>query len=191
MSSPHLPELRPLPYHHPDAQRLIADVQQEYVRRYGGPDQTPVDTEEFNPPNGTFVLLYADGQPVAMGGWRLAAPYPGFREDSANPRRSKSRDANSDPAHPDPAHRPPKGRIAEIKRMYVIPAGRGRGYARVVLAHLERTAADAGANWLVLETGDMQPEAIGLYESTGYTPVPPFGHYANAEGSIHLGKRLR
>ena len=52
--------------------------------------------------------------------------------------------------------------------MYVIPAGRGRGYARVVLAHLERTAADAGADWLVLETGDMQPEAIALYESFGF-----------------------
>ena len=74
--------------------------------------------------------------------------------------------------------------------MYVIPAGRGRGHARTVLAHLEQTAARAGAGRMVLETGAMQPEAVALYLSTGYEPVPAFGHYADSEHSIHLGKRL-
>lgn len=57
-------------YDHPDAARLVAEVQQEYVRRYGGPDKTPVDPEEFIPPRGLFVVGYHDDEPVACGGWR-------------------------------------------------------------------------------------------------------------------------
>ena len=57
---------------------------------------------------------------------------------------------------------------AEIKRMYVAPAGRRTGLARAMLAHLETTALAAGADVMVLETGTEQPEAIALYESSGY-----------------------
>ena len=53
------------------------------------------------------------------------------------------------------------------------------------------TAAAAGAGWLVLETGLMQPEAIALYADSGYRPVPAFGHYAAEANSVHLGKALR
>ena len=79
---------------------------------------------------------------------------------------------------------------AEIKRMYVNAAARGRGLARAVLAELEETARAAGLHRLVLETGDEQPEAIALYRSSGYTPVTPFGYYADAPESVHLGKIL-
>jgi GNAT superfamily N-acetyltransferase len=68
-------------------------------------------------------------------------------------------------------------RTAEVKRMYVVPAARARGLARQVLAHLERTAAEAGAEAMILETGLAQPEAIALYESSGYTRIPSFGYY--------------
>ncbi len=141
-------------YGDPDASRLISEVQQEYVVRYGGPDGTPVDPAEFTPPSGLFLVGYAGGVPVACGGWR--------------------------------SH----GADAEIKRMYVAPAARHRGLARQLLAELELTAAAAGHRRIVLETGSAQPEAIALYRSSGYTPVPPFGHYADAPGAIHLGKQL-
>jgi GNAT superfamily N-acetyltransferase len=159
-------DIRPVPYHHPDAQRLIAEVQQEYVVRYGGPDETPVDHGEFSPPLGRFFLLFTPGGvPAAMGGWRMlggeAPQVPG-----------------------------PPATVAELKRMYVVPGQRGRGYARAMLAHLEATAAASGAGWLVLETGLMQPEAIGLYGAAGYLPVPAFGHYAAEPNSVHLGKPL-
>ena len=49
-----------------------------------------------------------------------------------------------------------------------------------MLAHLEDTARAAGAEVMVLETGTAQPEAIGLYESSGYTRIPGFGHYARS-----------
>lgn len=78
----------------------------------------------------------------------------------------------------------------EIKRMYVVPQARGNGYARRLLAELEHTARRAGHRRIILETGEKQPEAVALYRSAGYGDVPPFGHYACAPGSIHLGKDL-
>ena len=66
-------DLRDEPYDGPTAQILIAEVQQEYVVRYGGPDTTPVDVREFAPPRGRFLVGYLDVQPVAMGGIRLVA----------------------------------------------------------------------------------------------------------------------
>ncbi len=69
---------------------------------------------------------------------------------------------------------------AEIKRMYVTHARRGEGLARLMLAHLEQTAAAAGAEVMVLETGTAQPEAIGLYVSGGYVSIPSFGHYKDS-----------
>ncbi|HEV2779626.1 MAG TPA: GNAT family N-acetyltransferase [Actinophytocola sp.] len=80
--------------------------------------------------------------------------------------------------------------VVEVKRMYVVPAARGRGLARAMLAELELSAKRAGARRLVLETGSRQPEAVALYRSSGYTDVPPFGYYANAPESVHLGKTL-
>lgn len=79
---------------------------------------------------------------------------------------------------------------AEVKRMYVRPEHRGRGWSRLVLAELERTAAEAGVQRLVLETGQAQPEAIALYRSSGYVDVEPFGFYRDSPLSVHLGKRL-
>jgi len=139
-------------YDHPDAMALIAQVQQEYVVRYGSPDGTPVDPADFAPPRGLFLVAYVDGTPAACGGWR--------------------------------AHEAD----VELKRMYVTPAFRGRGLARAVLAELERRAVAAGYRRVILETGSKQPEAIALYESSGYVPVPRFGFYADAPGAVHLGK---
>jgi GNAT superfamily N-acetyltransferase len=82
------------------------------------------------------------------------------------------------------------GTDVELKRMYVTPDFRGRGLARAVLASLERTAAEAGYERVVLETGSKQPEAIALYRSAGYEPVPRFGYYADAPEAVHLGKAV-
>jgi GNAT superfamily N-acetyltransferase len=80
--------------------------------------------------------------------------------------------------------------LAEIKRMFVLDRGRRRGLARRILAELERTAAEAGVRRLVLNTGVHQPEAIALYESSGYHPVPDFGHYAGYPNALFYGKSL-
>ncbi len=78
----------------------------------------------------------------------------------------------------------------EIKRMYVAPHARRRGLARAVLLHLERSARTAGADVMVLETGAAQPEAIALYEASGYVPVEKFGYYAKSPLSRCFGKKL-
>ncbi len=80
--------------------------------------------------------------------------------------------------------------VAEMKRLYVAPAARGWRIARLLLAALEAAAVEAGCHQLVLETGSKQPEALALYASSGYTPVPAFGTYACAPGASHLGKML-
>ncbi len=143
------------PYDDPDVGRLVAQVQAEYVVRYGGPDRAAVEPGEFTPPNGAFLVGLLDGDPVATGAWR----------------------------HIDDA-------TAEIKRMYVAPRARGRGLARAILAELESRAAAAGHARMVLNTGRAQPEAIALYESSGYLPVPGFGHYACTPGALFYGKAL-
>ena len=75
------------------------------------------------------------------------------------------------------AIRPIGDRVVEVKRMYVRPQFRGRGLARAMLAALEASAAARGNGIVRLETGDGQPEAIALYSSAGYRPVPCFGEY--------------
>ncbi len=79
---------------------------------------------------------------------------------------------------------------AEIKRMYVSVGARRRGLSRLVLAELERSAATAGITELVLNTGPEQPEAIALYQSAAYLPIPGFGHYACHEDAVFFGKTL-
>ena len=155
-------QLRQVRFTHPDATDLIEQVQAEYVVRYGGPDDTPLDPTMFDPPSGAFFVGYRDDVPVAMGGWR-------FRPDVTALGRI---------------------RAAEVKRMYVVPAGRRAGLARAVLAHLERTAQAAGADLMVLETGLRQPEAIELYMRSGYQPVPAFGHYAWSPTARYYGRPL-
>ena len=79
---------------------------------------------------------------------------------------------------------------AEIKRMYVRPQARGKGLARLVLARLEEAASAAGYSQLWLETGLAQPEAMALYESSGYRRIAPFGQFAWAPDQRCYGKVL-
>ncbi len=79
---------------------------------------------------------------------------------------------------------------AEIKRMYVERAHRGRGLSRLLLAEVERTAQVAGVRRLVLNTGPVQVAAVQLYTSSGYVPVEPFGHYAQYGEALFYGRAL-
>jgi GNAT superfamily N-acetyltransferase len=79
----------------------------------------------------------------------------------------------------------------EIKRMYVPDRARRRGLASLILAELERTAAAAGVARVLLETGDLQPEAIALYTRSGYRPALGFGYYAGEPGALSFTKDLR
>ncbi len=151
-----------LPITHPDADLLVEEVQGEYVARYGGRDETPIDPTYFDEPQGAFFVGYLDDRPVATGAWRR--------------RTDVTVDGSSV--------------TAEVKRMYVVPRARGLGLARAMLAHLEETAQAAGAEVMVLETGARQPEAIALYESSGYLPIPGFGFYRDSPISRCMARSL-
>ncbi|OBK22587.1 GNAT family acetyltransferase [Mycobacterium asiaticum] len=68
---------------------------------------------------------------------------------------------------------------AELKRVWTHRDHRRRGYARMLLTALESEIAVRGYTRVYLITGDRQPEAEQLYESTGYTrlsePLPSRG----------------
>lgn len=60
---------------------------------------------------------------------------------------------------------------AELKRIWTHSAHRRRGLARRVVDELEREAGERGYRRIYLTTGPRQPEARGLYLTTGYTPL--------------------
>ena len=81
--------------------------------------------------------------------------------------------------------------VAEIKRMFVRPENRGRGIAGQILAELETWARELNYSECVLETGVKQPEAIRLYQKSGYEKIPSYGQYLNVENSVCMKKTLR
>jgi GNAT superfamily N-acetyltransferase len=137
------------------AQSLISELQDEYVVRYGGPDETPVDPDEFAPPSGSFFLVHRDGAVIGCAGMR---------------RRSVE--------------------DVEVKRMFIRTPFRGRGYSRALLALVEDEARALGFNRVLVETGLAQPEAMSLYETSGYDPIPGFGHYRNEPQNRCYAKTL-
>ena len=62
----------------------------------------------------------------------------------------------------------------EIKRMYVVPEGRGRGLGIALLQALEDAARELGYSVARLDTGPRQPKAERLYRSAGYEPIGNF-----------------
>jgi GNAT superfamily N-acetyltransferase len=77
------------------------------------------------------------------------------------------------------------GGLAEVKRMYVVPAARRRGVSRAMLAALEEEARRRGWHTLRLETGPLQTAAIALYGAAGYRSIPAFGGYAGDPRAEH------
>jgi len=78
----------------------------------------------------------------------------------------------------------------EVKRMYTLPEYRGKGIAAAVLNELEKWAAEIGCSRCVLETGMKQPEAIRLYEKSGYLVIPNYGQYVGRENSVCFEKKF-
>ncbi len=83
-----------------------------------------------------------------------------------------------------------KPKVAEIKRMFVLPDYRGKGIAFQILQELEKWAAESGFSESILETGNKQPEAIALYHKSGYKNIPNYGQYENVLNSVCMSKLI-
>ena len=56
----------------------------------------------------------------------------------------------------------------EIKRMFTLPEYRGKGIASKILSELELWAKEEKYKFALLETGQLQKDAIYLYQKLGY-----------------------
>ena len=81
--------------------------------------------------------------------------------------------------------------IMEIKRMFVKPEERNKGYATKVLRILELWALQLGYKKCILETGTRQTEAIGLYKRNNYKVIRNYAPYDQMENSHCFEKVLK
>ena len=78
----------------------------------------------------------------------------------------------------------------EIKRMFTLPEHRGKGIASKILAELELWAKEEKYKFALLETGQLQKDAIYLYQKLGYKIIENFGQYQGVENSICMKKNI-
>jgi GNAT superfamily N-acetyltransferase len=157
---------------HGEAVRLRTEQQREIDARYAQPGMPPVtsgpDPRDQVDPSIVFatLLLRVDGEPAG---------------------HAAMRDLSGRDDHQGGLH---SAGTAEVKRVYVAPDFRGRGLSRTLMNAAEDVARAAGVRHLILESGLMQPESLGLYLRLGYDPVEPFGVFADEPDSRCFGKWL-
>ena len=78
---------------------------------------------------------------------------------------------------------------AEVKRLWVRPDLRREGIALTLMNEIETSARELGNVTLFLETGPAQPEALSLYESTGWTEVVQYPPGAFSHPIAHRFKK--
>lgn len=79
---------------------------------------------------------------------------------------------------------------AEMKRLYVRPAFRGRGHGRVLAQQVIDDAKATGAARLVLDTLPGMKGAQAMYEAFGFRDIPPYTHNP-VPGARFMGLGLR
>ncbi len=80
--------------------------------------------------------------------------------------------------------------IAEVKRMYTVPAMQGQGIGRMILDHIITKAQEEQFSELVLETGEGLFAAWAIYEKAGFTRCGPVLDYPESPFSVFYRKQL-
>ena len=81
-------------------------------------------------------------------------------------------------------------KAAEVKRLFVDPAARGRGIGAAIVRTVEAAAAGEGVRTLFLETGVKSFEALRLYRRLGFAECGPFAAYRPDPLSVFMAKPL-
>ncbi|WP_105034309.1 GNAT family N-acetyltransferase [Cryobacterium aureum] len=123
--------------------------------------------EQFVPPQGVFLVVLGDTDSGAHAGEDANGAYVGC----GGIRRLAG--AEGEQAESEPVR-------FEVKHLWLQPKTRGRGWGRMLLAELERRAADLGAAEVVLDTNVSLATAGALYQSTGYESIPSYNDNPNA-----------
>lgn len=150
-------EVRTVPADNPEVDELLDAYLDEREATFPSAQGTyarkRTPAAEFTPPNGVFAVAYDDGLAVGCGGLRRIGDV--------------TADGRTDVRF-------------EVKHVFVIPAGRGKGVATALMDTLEAAAADLGATAIVLDTNDSLVAAGAMYRGRGYERVQPFNDNPNA-----------
>jgi len=88
------------------------------------------------------------------------------------------------------AIRPLADTTAELKRLYVRPAGRGIGAGRTLAQAAVEAAGALGYTRIVLDTAPGMDAAVGLYRSLGFVEIPAY-RLNPVPGATYLELTLR
>jgi|SRR5690242_17711998 len=77
----------------------------------------------------------------------------------------------------------------EMKRLYVVPAARGGGIARLIVERLIAHARERGYGSMLLDTLPTMAAAQALYRTLGFTPTDPY-RFNPAPGATFWKLRL-
>ena len=80
--------------------------------------------------------------------------------------------------------------FCEMKRLYILPEGRGLGLGKKLVNAIIEVATRLGYDWILLDTAPSMTEAIALYQSMGFTPTAPY-YETPLAGTIFLSRQLQ
>lgn len=82
--------------------------------------------------------------------------------------------------------------VAEVKRLFVLPAARGMGIGQALVSHMLAHAAQDGYTTVRLDTARFLEAAIRLYRKAGFRECPPPGGLAEdvAEVAVFMERAL-
>ncbi len=80
--------------------------------------------------------------------------------------------------------------ICEMKRLYVKPQFRHKGYGRILVTEMLNVAREKGYKEMILDTLEILKPAIQLYKKFGFKITKPYYHNP-LEGVVYMSKEIK
>ena len=82
-----------------------------------------------------------------------------------------------------------KENTCEMKRLYVLPKFREKGYGKILIENILNIAQEIGYNYMILDTLNELKPALKLYRKFGFKEIKPY--YNNPiTGVVYMKKKL-